>query len=248
MSTTVEHEEIKRFTKKSGQWWDENGTYASLHKINPVRIDYIRKSCERHFRADDFAKAPLKGLKILDIGCGGGLVCEPLARLGAEITGIDADPGAIGIAKKHAQKSGLDIKYINSSAEDLPKKRDGSYDVVLALEIIEHVSDLQLFIDNTERLCRKGGLVIFSTINRTAKSYAFAVVAAERILGWVPKGTHNWNKFIRPDELAKAGRKSGLRLKEIKGVTFNPFRNEFELSTNSDINYFALMERPKGLV
>ncbi len=245
MSTTVEKEEIKRFAEESRHWWDTEGVYASLHKMNPLRIGYIKKVSGRHFRRNLFDKKPLKGLKILDVGCGGGLACEPLARLGADVTGLDADANAIRVASEHASMNSLKINYRNEAVEE-HIKRKAAYDLVLGLEILEHVKDKDLFVKLCSRLCRPKGLVIVSTINRTAKSYVLGIVAAERILRWVPPGTHSWEKFIQPSELAQIGRHNNLLLKEVQGMIYKPLQNEFVMSSRDfDMNYFAVFEKPK---
>lgn len=233
--STVDPDEITHFAQDSGRWWDENGPFAPLHRLNPVRMKFIRDAVAGHYRREAATLSPLKGLKILDIGCGGGLVSEPLARMGATVTGIDADKVAIGVAKEHAEASGLTIDYRAESTDTLK----GQYDVVLALEIVEHVASVDKFVDEVVGLCRPGGLVIFSTLNRTPKSFALGIVAAEYILRWVPTGTHNWKKFIRPSELAAALRDAEATPKDVKGLRLHPLKNEFEIVENDlDVNYF----------
>jgi 2-polyprenyl-6-hydroxyphenyl methylase/3-demethylubiquinone-9 3-methyltransferase len=241
MSTTVSHEEISRFAGESSGWWDEGGAYASLHRLNPLRIEFIRDRIAAHTGRDPRAAEPLSGLRILDTGCGGGLVCEPLRRLGADVTGIDADDSAIAVASTHAQNMGLDIDYKPIPTDQLIAEKPEPFDVVLALEIVEHVSDPALFMRHCAELCRKGGLVITSTLNRTPKSFALGVIAAEYILRWVPRDTHNWKKFLKPAELARAARPCGLRQSEIKGMIFDPRSGEFKLSdADIDVNYFSI--------
>jgi 2-polyprenyl-6-hydroxyphenyl methylase/3-demethylubiquinone-9 3-methyltransferase len=248
MSTTVDQSEINRFASDAHLWWDIKGPHAPLHKINPARVEYIKKHISHHFRKDEFVKNPYRGLKIIDLGCGGGLVCEPLARTGAHITGIDADENAIAIARNHAARQKLPINYLNERIEDHVTEKRNHYETVLALEILEHVNDMSFFIECCAKLCKPGGLVVFSTINRTTKSYALGVFAAEKILRWIPEGTHEWEKFVRPSELANACRKAGLRTRELKGVTYSPWANEFKItSKNLDVNYFAVMEKPKKI-
>ncbi|MDH5722828.1 MAG: bifunctional 2-polyprenyl-6-hydroxyphenol methylase/3-demethylubiquinol 3-O-methyltransferase UbiG [Alphaproteobacteria bacterium] len=236
--STINAEEIDRFSKNSDQWWDEGGPFKPLHRLNPVRIQYLKNQICDHFNIDQDKTLPFKGLDILDIGCGGGLVCEPMARLGAKITGIDADQKAITCAKNHAEAQNLDVEYRCGDAADLKQK----YDVVLALEIIEHVDNLGDFVALCKKLLKPEGLLVFSTLNRTAKSYALGIIAAEYILRWVPAGTHNWKKFIKPSEIARYARTEKLEIKDISGLVFNPFKNEFFLSDNDlDVNYFIAL-------
>ena len=234
--SSIDAQEIQQFSKDSAHWWDENGPFKPLHRLNPIRLSFIKDEICEHYGLDAQSLKPFKDLKTLDIGCGGGLVCEPLARLGGDITGADADAQAIDVARAHAKASGLNITYENKPAENLEQR----YDVVLALEIIEHVSDPQDFVNSVARLCKPGGLVIFSTLNRTGKSYALGIVAAEHVLRWVPRGTHSWKKFIRPSELSKMGRAANLTPEKIKGLIFNPLKNQFQLSNSDlDVNYLV---------
>lgn len=238
--STIDPDEISHFAKDSEHWWDENGPFAPLHRLNPVRMKFIRDAVAGHFERPADTMLPLKGLKILDIGCGGGLVCEPLARMGATVTGIDADLVAIKAARAHAEAAGVEVNYLNESTDTLK----GTYDVVLALEIVEHVASVDKFVDETVDLCKPGGLVIFSTLNRTPKSFALGIVAAEYILRWVPTGTHSWKKFVRPSELGAALRRAGAKPKDVKGLRLNPFKNEFEISVSDlDVNYFMTAEK-----
>lgn len=241
--STIDPEEIRHFAKDSGRWWDENGPFAPLHRLNPVRMKFIRDSVTAHYARETATLSPLKGLKILDIGCGGGLVSEALARMGATVTGIDADKVAIKAARDHAKAAGLTIDYLVESTDTLK----GQYDVVLALEIVEHVASVDKFVDEVVGLCKPGGLVIFSTLNRTPKSFALGIVAAEYILRWVPAGTHNWKKFVRPSELAGALRRAGATPRQVTGLRLNPFKNEFEIVANDlDVNYFMAAEKVKS--
>lgn len=238
--TTVDPSEISHFAKDSSHWWDERGAFAPLHRLNPVRMTYIRDRICAHFKRDTDTLKPLSCLKILDIGCGGGLASESLARMGAQVTGIDADDNAVAVAKEHARETGLDIRYISGDAANLAEK----FDAVLALEVIEHVSDPYLFMNIcTERLDDRG-IMIASTLNRTTKSYLMGIVAAEYILRWVPQGTHSWKKFMKPSELAILGRQSGLNIKDVRGLVFDPLKNGFALSaTDFDVNYLASFTR-----
>ena len=227
--------EIEKFTKDAPRWWDEDGPFAPLHKLNPTRLAYIKEQICAHFDRDQQSFTPYEGLSIVDVGCGGGLVCEPMARLGATVTGLDADPMAIEVATDHAAQSGLEIEYKNQTAETLDKQ----FDIVLALEIIEHVDNPAEFVKTCAALAKPGGLVIFSTLNRTPKSFALGIVAAEYILRWVPTGTHSWKKFIKPSELTKAARGADLTPHDLSGLMFNPFKGGFEMSkTDIDVNYF----------
>lgn len=232
---SVDETEIQNFSKDSNYWWDENGPFKPLHRLNPTRLGYIKKQiCSAFERDTDDLKA-LKGLSILDIGCGGGLVCEPMARLGASVTGVDADTNAIEVAQEHAKEMGLKITYKNGAAEDLKQ----TYDVVLALEVIEHVADINSFVKTCLSLCKPGGIIVFSTLNRTAKSFALGIVAAEYILRWVPQGTHSWKKFVRPSELSRHVRNAGGKTQDITGLIYNPLNDEFSMSdTDIDVNYF----------
>lgn len=240
--STVDPDEINHFAKDSRHWWDENGPFAPLHRLNPVRMKFIRDAVASHYGLKTETLSPLKGLKILDIGCGGGLVSEPLARMGANVTGIDADKTAIKVASEHAKTSGLKIDYKAESTDSLK----GQFDAVLALEIVEHVASVDKFVDEVVSLCKPGGLVIFSTLNRTPKSFALGIVAAEYILRWVPTGTHNWKKFVRPSELAAALRHAGAMPVDVKGLRLHPLKNEFEIVENDvDVNYFMVATKDK---
>ena len=235
MTNSVDQQEIQQFSKDSSHWWDESGPFAPLHRLNPTRMSYIKQQICTHYDRDVNALDALDGLDILDIGCGGGLVCESLARLGGNVTGADADAQAVEVAKVHAKESGLKIKYENKPAEDIKKQ----FDVVLALEIIEHVKNPAEFVSSVSKLLKPGGLVIFSTLNRNPKSFLLGIVAAEYILRWVPKGTHSWNKFIKPSELSRYARNTGLTPQNITGLIYNPVKDVFSLSkTDIDVNYF----------
>lgn len=240
MKTSVNTKEIENFARDSSHWWDEDGPFKPLHRLNPERIRYIKSMICDHFGKDESSLTALENISILDIGCGGGLVCEPLSRLGANMTGVDADANAIAVAGAHAEEGDLNITYKNGAAEDLKD----TYDVVLALEIIEHVDHVEEFVNNCVKRCAKNGLIIFSTLNRTPQSYALGIIAAERVLNWVPQNTHQWKKFIKPSELAKMLRHSDAYVHNITGLVFNPFKNEFSLSDdNVAVNYFMTAKK-----
>lgn len=239
--SSIEDCEIRHFSKDSARWWEADGPFAPLHRLNPVRLGFVRDVLSP---GTENADKPLKGMKILDIGCGGGLVCEPLARLGAQITGIDADENAILAARVHARSTGLEIDYRAGAAEDLLPRHEGGFDAVLALEIAEHVADRAAFVACCARLARPGGTVIFSTLNRTLRGFALGIVAAEYVLGWVPKGTHSWRKFVKPHELAREARAAGLELKDLKGLIFNPLTRDFALSERDvAVNYLMAFKK-----
>lgn len=233
--SSINEQEIGQFSKDADKWWDENGPFKPLHRLNPTRLSYIKQQICAHYGLDAKAIQPFKKLNILDVGCGGGIVCEPMARMGGKVTGADADPVAIEVARAHAKESDLKITYENKPAEELGK----TYDVVLALEIIEHVDHPAEFVENCAKLLKPGGIIIFSTLNRTPKSFALGIVAAEYILRWVPTGTHSWKKFIKPSELTKMIRQAKLKPTDISGLIFNPLSGDFEMSdTDIDVNYF----------
>ncbi|MFP4098112.1 MAG: bifunctional 2-polyprenyl-6-hydroxyphenol methylase/3-demethylubiquinol 3-O-methyltransferase UbiG [Alphaproteobacteria bacterium] len=242
-NTSIDQEEIKHFTKDASQWWNPDGPFKPLHKLNPVRLSFITEQITTYFKRKSDTKDALEGLDILDIGCGGGLICEPLAKLKANITGLDADPTAIDTATRHARQSQLDITYLNEDLKNIQQQ----YDVVLALEVIEHVTDISLFIKQCANALKPEGILIISTINRTAKSFALGIIAAEYILRWVPKGTHSWHKFVKPSEIIRAARTHNIQPIKISGMVYNPLADEFTLSDNSDINYtMSLGNQPKA--
>ncbi len=244
---TVDPKEIQNFSKDSSHWWDQEGPFAPLHRLNPVRLGYIKEQICSYFKRDERSFSSLTGLRLLDTGCGGGLISEPMARLGAVVTGIDADAQAIEVARAHAKIHGLNIDYKNKATSDLLAHRNqkSAYDVVLALEIVEHVREPAAFITECFDLCAPGGLVIFSTLNRTPASYALGIVAAEHILRWVPAGTHDWDKFIKPSELAQYVRAAGGICQDIRGMVFSPLKGQFVLSrSNVDVNYFMCCHKP----
>ena len=244
-SPSVDPAEVERFARMAEAWWDPRGKFRPLHVLNPVRLGYIRDKAVAQFSLDPKARRALTGLSILDIGCGGGLVAEPLARLGAEVTAIDAADRNIAIARAHAAQSGVPVDYRAASAEELAGERR-QFDVVLALEIVEHVADLGAFLDATAALVKPGGLLIVATLNRTPKAFALAIVGAEWVLRWLPRGTHDWRKFVRPSELARELRRNGLTLAELRGVSYSPLGDRWSLSGDTDVNYLLAATKPVG--
>ena len=237
---TINKKEIEKFSKIAAEWWDPNGKFKPLHKFNPVRIKYIKDNIIKKFNLNSSNK-PLKTINILDIGCGGGLLSEPMSRLGANVVGIDASKKNIEVAKFHAKKNKLKINYICASPEIL--KIQKKFDVILSMEIIEHVEDINFFIKKSSELLKKNGLMFIATLNKTLKSYIFAIVGAEYILKWLPIGTHDWNKFIKPDELIKITKINNLKLEKLDGMNFDLLTNEWNLSSNNSVNYIAKFKK-----
>jgi 2-polyprenyl-6-hydroxyphenyl methylase/3-demethylubiquinone-9 3-methyltransferase len=243
MSVTVDDAEIERFSRLAADWWNPAGPFKPLHKLNPVRLSYIRGKACAHFGLDGRSIAPLAGLSALDIGCGGGLVAEPVARMGAKVTAIDADAQAIEAAKLHAAGRDIKVDYRVAAAENLAAAGK-TFDLVLALEVIEHVADRDAFLATLSKLVAPGGLLIVSTLNRTIKSLVLGVGAAEYVLRWVAPGTHDWRKFVKPSELARGLRAIGFGIDDLTGLIFNPIRNEFHLESGDvRMNYFAAATR-----
>ena len=235
--TTVDPVEVDRFARIAGEWWDPAGKFAPLHRLNPVRIGYVRDRVAAHCRRDALSGTPLAGLSLVDIGCGGGLLCEPMRCLGATVTGIDAASDNIEVAAAHAARQGLAIDYRRSTAEALVSAGQ-RFDIVLALEIVEHVADADLFLRSCSLLVKPGGLLFLSTLNRTAKAWALAIAGAEYVLGWLPRGTHDWRKFLKPSEVARALRARDMDVREIVGVVYSPLSRAWSLSrTDLDVNY-----------
>ena len=237
---TIDKKEIEKFSKIATEWWDPNGKFKPLHKFNPVRIKYIKDNIIKKFNLNSSNK-PLKTINILDIGCGGGLLSEPMSRLGANVVGIDASKKNIEVAKFHAKKNKLKINYICASPEML--KMQKKFDVILSMEIIEHVEDINFFIKKSSELLKKNGLMFIATLNKTLKSYIFAIVGAEYILRWLPIGTHDWNKFIKPDELIKITKVNNLKLEKLDGMNFDLLTSEWNLSSNNSVNYIAKFKK-----
>jgi 2-polyprenyl-6-hydroxyphenyl methylase/3-demethylubiquinone-9 3-methyltransferase len=243
ISPTLDRDEVARFAKLAHEWWDANGPFKPLHRINPTRLTYIRDQLCLRFKRDKKAAQSLTGLSVLDIGCGGGLVAEPLARLGASVTGIDPAPKTIEAAKAHARGARLDITYRAATAEKLAGE-GLSFDTVLLLEVVEHVPEVPQFLAQVAPLVKPGGMMIVSTINRTLKAYTLVIIGAELILRWLPPGTHNWARFITPDELRSAVRAAGLTPTDVTGMVYDPLADAWRLATrDSDVNYFATAVR-----
>ncbi len=241
-ASTVDAGEVAHFARLAGQWWDPRGPWATLHRFNPVRLGYIRDRAAAHFDRDPARLDSLKGLRILDIGCGGGVLSEPLARLGAVVVGADPVEENIAAAAHHAAQAGLAIDYRSTTAEALAEAGE-CFDIVLAMEVVEHVADVDLFIQAGADLVKPGGLMFVATLNRTMKSFALAIVGAEYILRWIPRGTHQWDKFITPEELELALEQAGLRVTDEAGVIYNVFADRFQLSTDMDANYMVAAEK-----
>jgi 2-polyprenyl-6-hydroxyphenyl methylase/3-demethylubiquinone-9 3-methyltransferase len=240
---TVDEAELARFAALAGEWWNPRGKMAPLHKFNPVRLGYIRDAACRHFDHDAKRLDCLKGLRILDIGCGGGILSEPLARLGAEVVGADPAAANIEAARLHAAEEGIAVDYRATTAEALAEASE-RFDIVLAMEVVEHVADVNLFVALTGAMVRPGGLMIAATLNRTIKSFALAIVGAEYVLRWLPRGTHRWDKFVTPNELEIALDRAGLSLTDETGVVYNPLADRWRLAADMDVNYMVAAERP----
>lgn len=239
MTTTIDPKEVEKFSSIADEWWDETGKFKPLHKFNPIRISYIREKIIEHFSLDEKSTTPFKenNLKLLDVGCGGGLICEPFSRMGAKVTGIDASEKNIKIAKAHAEESNLTINYQAIASEKLAQENE-KYDVVLALEIIEHVADVEEFVKSCCNLMKPGGLLIIATLNRTTKSLLLAKFAAEYVLRWVPAGTHDWKKFLKPSEINSLTDKNGFNLSDMTGFSYNLLKDEWKRNkTDLEINY-----------
>jgi len=243
-ASTIDEAEVARFAALADEWWDPRGKMAVLHKFNPVRLAYIRDAACRHFARNAKQLDCLKDLRILDIGCGGGILSEPLARLGASVVGADPAEKNIAAAELHAAQGGLAIDYRASSAEALADAGE-RFDIVLAMEVVEHVADVKLFVARCAEMVKPGGLMIAATINRTLKSFALAIVGAEYVLRWLPRGTHQWDRFVTPGELASALERAGLRGIDERGVIYNLIADRWELSADTDVNYMVLAEKGK---
>ena len=235
-NNTINKKEIEKFSKIAEEWWDPEGKFKPLHKFNPIRISYIKDNIIQKFNVQNKSK-PLKNLRVLDIGCGGGLLSEPLSRLGAEVMGIDASSRNIDVAKLHAKKNNLNIKYICTSPENL--NSNDQFDIILNMEIIEHVENLDFFLKSCARLLKNNGMMFVATLNKTLKSYIFAIIGAEYILRWLPIGTHDWEKFVRPEELIEILKKYDFRVDGMDGMKFNIIKDEWSISNDKSINYIG---------
>jgi 2-polyprenyl-6-hydroxyphenyl methylase / 3-demethylubiquinone-9 3-methyltransferase len=244
MNSSVDDTEVERFSRYGADWWDPRGPMAALHKFNPVRLAYIRDKAAERFAREPKKLDCLKGLRMLDIGCGGGILSEPLARLGAQMVGADPSKENIAVAIAHAQESGVAVDYRATTAEELAAAGE-RFDVVLAMEVVEHVVDVNAFVAICASMVKPGGLMIAATLNRTLKSFALAIVGAEYVLRWLPRGTHQWDKFVTPNELELAFEHGGLRVIGERGVIYNPFADRWQLSSDMDVNYMLVAERSK---
>jgi len=242
-SPSIDTDEVERFSALAEGWWDPKGSMAPLHRLNPARLGFLRQALATHFDRDTKSLRPFEGLRILDIGCGGGLISEPLSRLGADVTGIDASEANVAVARAHSRGADLDIDYRQASAEELAAAGQ-RFDAVLALEVVEHVADLDTFLQAAATLVRPGGAFIVSTLNRTPKSLLFAIVGAEYVMGWLPRGTHRWDRFLRPSELAAALRRQGLQMREIRGLVYDLLAGEWRIGRDLGVNYLAFAVRP----
>ena len=241
--STIDQTEVDRFSAMAAEWWSPTGKFRPLHKFNPVRLTYIRDRACENFGRDPKGARPLEGLRVLDIGCGGGLLSEPVARMGASVVGADPSEKNIGIASTHAKASGVAVDYRAVTAEELADAGE-TFDIVLNMEVVEHVADVEFFMATCAKMVRPGGLIFVATINRTMKAAALAIFAAENILRWLPRGTHQYEKLVRPEELEKPLAADGLEITDRTGVFFNPLSNQWNLSRDMDVNYMLVAKRP----
>lgn len=242
--TTIDQDEVARFSAMAAEWWSPNGKFRPLHKFNPVRLTYIRDHVAAHFGRDPRSDKPLAGLRLLDIGCGGGLLSEPMARMGAEVLGADASRTNVEVATIHAEQSGVDVSYEAVTSEELAARGE-RFDIVLNMEVVEHVSDVDLFLTSCAEMVKPGGLMFVATINRTMKARALAIIGAEYVLRWLPRGTHQYEKLVRPEEIETPLNASGMHVIDRTGVFYNPLQDQWNLSRDMDVNYMMLLERPK---
>jgi 2-polyprenyl-6-hydroxyphenyl methylase/3-demethylubiquinone-9 3-methyltransferase len=240
--STVDPAEVARFAAMADEWWDPRGKMKPLHKFNPVRLAYIRDQACAHFQRDPKSLESMKGLRILDVGCGGGILSEPLARLGATVVGLDPAPENVAAARVHAERSGLAIDYRAATAEELADAGE-QFDIVLAMEVVEHVSDVNLFVRRCAEMVKPSGFMILATLNRTRKSFALAIVGAEYVLRWLPVGTHDWKKFVTPDELEAALNSASMEVTDETGVVYNPLNDEWRKADDMDVNYMLLAQK-----
>ena len=239
-SITINKQEIAKFSKIATEWWNPEGKFKPLHKFNPIRIKYIKDNIIKNFKLNSTIK-PLKKINILDIGCGGGLLTEPMCRLGANVVGIDASQKNIDIAKFHAKKNRLKINYLCATPEDLKIKK--KFDVILNMEIVEHVENVNFFLKKSSELLKKNGLMFIATLNKTLKSYAFAIIGAEYVLRWLPIGTHDWDKFVKPEDLIKINKENNLKLEKLDGMKFNLLTEQWSLSSDNSVNYITKFKK-----
>ncbi|NNM71091.1 bifunctional 2-polyprenyl-6-hydroxyphenol methylase/3-demethylubiquinol 3-O-methyltransferase UbiG [Enterovirga aerilata] len=242
---TVDRREVDRFDRLARDWWDPKGPMRALHRINPLRMSFIRDEACRHFRREPKAPFPLAGLSVLDVGCGAGLLSEPVARLGGAVTGLDPSARNIEAARRHAAEGGLAIEYRTETVEEIAA-RGGRFDLVIAMEVVEHVPEVESFVRACGAAVAPGGLLLLATINRTMRSFALAILGAEYLLKWLPKGTHDWEKFVTPDELREAVEAAGLTGFRTRGMVFNPVERDWSLSRDTAVNYLAAAEKPAG--
>ena len=242
MARSADAKELERFAHLAAHWWDEAGPLAPLHKLNPTRLAYVRDRICTHLGRDPIGERPLSGLSAVDVGCGGGLLCEPLTRLGASVAGIDLAAASVEVAAEHARAGGLTIDYRVAAAEDLVAER-ARFDLVCAMEVVEHVADPAGFLAACAALVRPGGGLVLATLNRTFRAFALGIVAAEYVLGWLPRGTHSWSRFVRPSEAARPLRRAGLRIDDLTGVVYDPLRDRFRLSRDVAVNYMLFATR-----
>ena len=240
--STIDSAEVERFSAMAAEWWDPNGKFRPLHKFNPVRLAYIRDQIAARFGRDPREARPFKGLRILDIGCGGGLLCEPMARLGAEVVGADASSINIEVAKLHAAESGIEVDYRATTAEDLADAGE-TFDVVLNMEVVEHVADIDLFLGKCAGMVKPGGIMFVATINRTLKALGLAIIGAEYVLRWLPRGTHQFGKLVRPEELEKSLASAAMSVIDRTGVVYHPLADRWQPSKDMDVNYMILAEK-----
>ena len=243
--TTIDDAQVEWFSKMAAEWWDPRGKFKPLHKFNPVRISYVREKACAHFGRDEKLARPLEGLRVLDVGCGGGLLSEPMARMGASVVGIDPAEKNIGIATTHANESGVSVDYRATTAEALAEAGE-SFDLVLNMEVVEHVSDVDFFLTTCASLVKPGGMMFVATINRTLKAGALAIFAAERVLRWLPPGTHQYEKLVRPEEIETPLKASGMTPVERQGVFYSPLTDSWNRSKDTDVNYMVLAVKPEA--